>query len=728
MKKRAFSAIIATSLLLNISPAFAAGEELDPTGTEVPASAETKENQVSPNNEQMPEITGTAVEEPSGDNQPQQDKAHVTDMPKAPKITKSQQKPDNALKKSAAVQNWQTFKTSKLGHIRSKNVKIYQQPGSEKGAVKAGTAHTNQVYYIKKEGSLNGQIYYLLSTRPSAKTGVIGWVKAADVTAREHTVVDKTAKTLFLTGKGKAYDTIWGGKKNLDPVDLSASKLAVFSVHLTEKAGETTWYRGNLNGKSVWVEARYTAAEKPGSIEKHEVSKLGQIQSAETLIYKEPGDAATAAAAGTLTGQTFAIREEGKLNGEIYSRLSKADGTIVGWAKSAQLEVRSYASAGTSSVFVVKGTGTAYDVAWGSAGNIVMADLTAYANQEFTAVGKEIVGKDIWYKGDLDGKSVSIQASDLVPFEKTEQSYGITLNEALSMQMKASPQTDKNVQYVHSSFVTFNGKDYVVNTDALNVRSGPGTGYAVVGQLSKGKKLSIKKKTGEWYQLFWTDAARADVEKQLNPLNFLNDPIQRFQFLDLSKASSATAETLNRYLAGKGILEGKGAAFVEAANQNNVNDAYLISHALLETGNGSSTLANGIPVNASGAVTRDASGKLAKTEQTQYYVYNMYGYGARDACPIDCGAKYAFDNGWYTPEAAIIGGAADVGKKYINAGQNTLYKMRWNPAYMETKNQAGYQYATDIGWASKQVSRMYQLYQDIGSYVMRLEIPVYKKE
>ena len=80
--------------------------------------------------------------------------------------------------------------------------------------------------------------------------------------------------------------------------------------------------------------------------------------------------------------------------------------------------------------------------------------------------------------------------------------------------------------------------------------------------------------------------------------------------------------------------------------------------------------------------------------------------------------------GWTTPEKAIIGGAEFIGKNYINNityKQDTLYKMRWNPS-----KPGEHQYATDIGWASKQVSSMYNLYNMLTSYRMELEIPKYK--
>ena len=69
----------------------------------------------------------------------------------------------------------------------------------------------------------------------------------------------------------------------------------------------------------------------------------------------------------------------------------------------------------------------------------------------------------------------------------------------------------------------------------------------------------------------------------------VKDATQKYQFLRLDKAQNINATDLNKLLVGKGILEGQGAAFSQAAKENNINEVYLISHALLETGNGTST-------------------------------------------------------------------------------------------------------------------------------------------
>ena len=107
-------------------------------------------------------------------------------------------------------------------------------------------------------------------------------------------------------------------------------------------------------------------------------------------------------------------------------------------------------------------------------------------------------------------------------------------------------------------------------------------------------------------------------------------------------------------------------------------------------------------------------------------VYNMYGIGAYDGSAVSSGAQYAYNAGWFTPEAAIIGGAKFIAQGYVNAGQDTLYKMRWNPDAAEKTGKATHQYASDIGWATKQVNQIYNLYSLLSSYTLNYEIPTYQ--
>ncbi|MFD1064430.1 peptidoglycan-binding protein [Oceanobacillus locisalsi] len=302
------------------------------------------------------------------------------------------------------------------------------------------------------------------------------------------------------------------------------------------------------------------------------------------------------------------------------------------------------------------------------------------------------------------------------------ESYNVTLNQALNTQMNQLQQTDKyrnDAAYVHKNYV--NGSN--TTTANVNVRSSASNSSHIYGQLSQGTRVTILGSSGNWYRISyesWRNPTRSDVRSYLNPEN--NDI---FQHLDLTSSVGVTPSSLNNdILNGKGILGGKGQAFITAGSRHDVNEIYLISHALLETGNGSSALATGIEVglNSSGNPVVATSSNRSSLRNIRT-TYNIYGIGAVDSNPRNGGAVRAYEEGWFSPEQAIIGGAEFIGNSYIHNSydQNTLYKMRWNPA------NPGYpQYATDIGWAVKQVPSIKRLYDMLDNPVFNFNITQYR--
>ncbi len=209
--------------------------------------------------------------------------------------------------------------------------------------------------------------------------------------------------------------------------------------------------------------------------------------------------------------------------------------------------------------------------------------------------------------------------------------------------------------------------------------------------------------------LFTNEVIPADsdsVEQYVNPANLITG-YEKYQFIDLGASNDVDASVLDSYLNGKGILSGHGEIFKNAAETNNISEIYLVIHACLESGNGTSELASGIDYNG---VT----------------VYNMFGIGAVDEAPVAEGAKYAYEQGWTSVELAIEGGAEWISDNYINNSkyqQNTLYKMRWNP-----DKPAVHQYASDVAWASKQSKNMSAMFEAFPTAQYRFEIPVYKDQ
>ncbi len=404
---------------------------------------------------------------------------------------------------------------------------------------------------------------------------------------------------------------------------------------------------------------------------------------------------------GTLKNYTR-VELEGKTNNGWYKiKSSQVSGDAYVMAKyivPVEKPKQDYGYVDTSVLNVRKGPGYSYNIV----GTLKMGELI------------ELIGEvDGWYLVKLKGvKSPTYVKGEFVATSSIKYTtYDITFKQFVDQQMRANPQTDlyPSVGYVSKDYIK-NGKVSLKDANSsLNVRSEPRIGNNIIGSLRHGQSVTITGSSGNWYQIrygsTWKSAKRADVEKYANPNNH-----DRFQHLVLSKSVGVSAVQLNKVLKGKGILEGRGSAFIEAGRKHGINEIYLISHALLETGNGNSTLAKGVVVDI-------VDGKKVTPKK----VYNMFGIGAYDGCAVRCGAEYAYKQEWTSPEKAITGGAAWIGRGYINTGQDTLYKMRWNPA-----NPGTHQYATDIAWAVKQVSRIKSLYNQLSHPLLYFDIPRFK--
>jgi len=200
---------------------------------------------------------------------------------------------------------------------------------------------------------------------------------------------------------------------------------------------------------------------------------------------------------------------------------------------------------------------------------------------------------------------------------------------------------------------------------------------------------------------------KTDISQYMDPNRFKNDKYGIYMFMSLNFEDGIDVNTIKSLLDGKGKLSGLERTVYDACYANNVNQAYVVAHALLETGNGSSELAT--------------KAFYTKADGTKVQVYNFFGIGAYDSDPLKYGTEYAYNMGWTTPEKAMTGGIAWISGQYINSKyqQNTLYKMRWNVDYPY------HQYATDVAWAYKQIKNIKTIIDKCPNATPEFLIPVY---
>ncbi|WHY73810.1 SH3 domain-containing protein [Fictibacillus enclensis] len=575
---------------------------------------------------------------------------------------------------------------------------------------------------VKVSGSTGYVITkYLTATKPGSSSKP----KPAPTPAPEPKTTTKYVKVSGALNLRKGATTKSSVIKTLN----DGEKVTVYS----ESNG---WAKVKVSGSTGYVITKYLTATKPGSTSKPKPAPTQTPEPKTTTKYVKVSGALNLRKDATTKSSVIKTLKDGE-EVTVYSESN-------GWAK-----VKAGSSTGYVSTKYLTTTkpGTAkpspapkpsepetvvrfVDVDASSSLNVRSGPGTTFAVVTKLARDTAVTllsQSGSWSKISANGKTGYVSTSylkqklgspDGIAVFETGQKYNLTLDEMVKLQMGASPQTDQKYKsYIREDAIRMKSSIYGTVLGDWNIRGGAGTNYWKITTVRRGEQLKVlsqvKGSDGHiWYQVeikdTWVNASPEDVKYYLDPNNFKDDPVKSYQFVKLSQTANLNAAEVNqRILSGKGILEGKASSFIKAGNLYGVNDIYLISHALLETGNGRSELATGVQYNG-------------RT------VYNMYGIGANDGNAVQNGAAYAYNAGWFTPEDAIVGGARFIAMGYINKKQDTIYKMRWNPSAAEALGYPSHQYATDIGWASKQVRQIYNLYSLLNNYSINLEIPVYK--
>ncbi|MDR0500822.1 MAG: RICIN domain-containing protein [Coriobacteriales bacterium] len=223
------------------------------------------------------------------------------------------------------------------------------------------------------------------------------------------------------------------------------------------------------------------------------------------------------------------------------------------------------------------------------------------------------------------------------------------------------------------------------------------------------------------------------VSCSLNDMKTYLDPNKNsstfYQFMDLRFSTGLTGANLDTYITstskGKsGVFVGMGQVFVDAAKQYGINEAYFISHAIGETGWGTSELARGYYYDGTTLV----QGKLYPAGT----YYNFWGIGAYDDDPIVGGRALAIVSGWSSKELAIYGAARWIANNYIYASnypQPTIYAMRWDYNHSVAIGGRGWhQYATAVDWPRLAARLIAECYDAVGGkdFNVRYLVPVYR--
>lgn len=537
-----------------------------------------------------------------------------------------------------------------VAKVKLPTSKIYASVDQKTGVNASDKA--NRTFYVNKKATYNGATYYALTDELKIPRG---WVKAGDAVVSNRSSEVKMSGKYKVNSKATSLYSMPDGTMKQVVKQLKPFIGKSFTPSKKMTVNQSVYVYGTLNNISGWLKQHEISVDRTPVITKSKPVKLiGRTAPKQVLIYK---DLKTIKPVTKLIDTQVYVNETAKRNNEPYYKVADNNNKILGWISSKFIKTvpTSTVSWTKSAHTVKKPTSYIYNIPSG-ANKQRIDKLSAVKGGTLQVIRTDKVGRTLWHKVIYNNNKIGyVSSTDLFTQNITKLKSPTTLSAAVTKQM--------NLAKVHSG----SAPKVVFSTSksAYNVRN----------------------------------ATAAEVTKAMRTQDKLTDPVMKYQFLDLGKSEGINAKTLNKLLVGKGALAGQGRAFAKAAQQFNINEVYLIAHAILETGHGSSRLANGLSINSTNtAIT---------SKGTKYF--NMYGAKADDNNPEVGGIKYAKAEGWDNPSKAIVGGAKYVRSAYIDHGQRTLHQMRWNPA-----NPATHQYATDINWAAKNAAIIANMYKTLG--------------
>ncbi len=156
----------------------------------------------------------------------------------------------------------------------------------------------------------------------------------------------------------------------------------------------------------------------------------------------------------------------------------------------------------------------------------------------------------------------------------------------------------------------------------------------------------------------WVTAAPSLVAYYMDPRNWL-DSTYIFQFEDLTYSDKHTVAGIQAILPT--ALDKHAEDLLKASKEAGVN-AYHLASRMAQEGSQNNGLGTGTVPGYEG----------------YYNFFHIGAYKEGNLSAVQRGAKYAKEQGWDTPDKALLGGAQFIGRGYINLGQDTLYYQKFN--------------------------------------------------
>ncbi len=351
-------------------------------------------------------------------------------------------------------------------------------------------------------------------------------------------------------------------------------------------------------------------------------------------------------------------------------------------------------------------------------GNKALTQLNT--GDRVTVLGEKKDSKgDLWYQiQTADKQYTGYMHSNYVKLDEKEVEYKPDADFEAYLTSQKFPESYKDgLRKLHAKYPNWVFVAQHLNLDwntALEKESRVGHNLVQNGSARESWK-SMEYGAYDWdakqYVVFdsggWITAQREVVAYYMDPRNFLDDTAI-FQFEKLSYSSAHTQAGVTAILKGS-FMENLAADFMDVAKEKNVSAYLLASRALQEQGKQGNDLGKGKIVDG----------------KTYYNIFDIGAYEANGLSAIQNGAIYAKNRGWDTPKKSIQGGADQLGKGYINKGQNTLYLQKFD--VVDGGNGLyEWEYMTNVTAAKAESTIMKKAYTDeVLKGAMVFSIPVY---
>lgn len=214
---------------------------------------------------------------------------------------------------------------------------------------------------------------------------------------------------------------------------------------------------------------------------------------------------------------------------------------------------------------------------------------------------------------------------------------------------------------------------------------------------------------------YWFQANSQAIAHYMDPRTYLTEK-SIFTFEDLTYDSNYQTEDAVKAVLSSDFMKQFSSYFMKAANTYNVSPVYLASLSRQEVGIGTGNIC-----------TNGSAGVLSDGVNYSGY-YNFYNIGASSSSdPKLKSLQKAKENGWDSPEKAIVNGAYIISKNYIQCGQHTAYYQKFNFSPKATK-EMWHQYSTSIENLASQASTTYNSYKSMGliDTSFKFDIPIFE--